>query len=290
MQTRRINACLIIKDGWVVQSIGFRRYLPVGRPEVTVEFLNAWGLDEIILLDISATAQGRAPDFDLVSRVSRHCFVPLAVGGGLATVEDMRRVIRSGADKVVVNTAALRHPELITEAARVLGNQCVVVAIDVGHDEAGTARVYSHADRRIDSRSVVDYAREVERRGAGEILLTSVDRDGAKTGFDTALVRSVADAVNIEVIAVGGAGHPAHFEAVFQEGHVNAAAAGNFFHFSEHSVIATKQYLRTRGVDVRIDTQASYAGAPFDALGRAGKLPDAELYHRQFSYHPEERI
>ena len=290
MQTRRINACLIVKDGWVVQSIGFRRYLPVGRPEVTVEFLNAWGIDEIILLDISATARGRLPDFDLVSRVSRHCFVPLAVGGGLATVADMRRMIRLGADKVVVNAAALEHPDLITDAARVLGNQCVVVAIDVLQDEAGAYRVYSHLGGRPGARSVIEYAQEVERRGAGEILLTSVNQDGAKAGFDTALVRSVADAVDIEVIAVGGAGHPAHFEAVFREGHVNAAAAGNFFHYSEHSVIAAKHYLREHGVAVRIDTQATYAGAPFDPSGRVGKLPDEELYHRQFSYHPEERI
>ncbi len=290
MQKRRINACLILKDGWVVQSIGFRRYLPVGRPEVTVEFLNAWGIDEIILIDISATARGCPPDFAMVSRVSKHCFVPLAVGGGLATVDAMRRMIRSGADKVIVNAAALRQPDLVTEAARVLGTQCVVVAIDAALDDAGRYQVYSHLDRRRHSRSVIEYAREAERRGAGEILLTSVDRDGSRLGFDVDLVRSVADAVGIEVIAVGGAGHPSHFEAVFCDGRVNAAAAGNFFHYSEHSVIATKQYLRQRGVEVRIDTQATYAGTPFDPAGRVGKHADEDLYHRQFSYHPEELI
>lgn len=290
MLRRRLIASVLVRDGWAVQSILFRRYLPVGSPEIAVEFLAAWGADEIVLVDISATARRRDPDLALLERVSRKCSVPLAFGGGLRSVEQMNAAIRCGADKVIVNTAVLDDVRLVSDAAKVLGTQCVIASVDVIQEAGGDHRVYRHAERRTDPRSVLDHARALAKAGAGELLVNAVHRDGTKSGFDLALIEDVTRAVDIAVIAQGGAGHPQHFTDVFATAGADAAAAGNFFHFTEHSVTTTKRYLRDRGIDVRLDTQATYAGATFSEAGRVERPSDEELYNRQFTYHPREWI
>lgn len=272
MITKRIIASLIIKDDTIVQSIGFARYLPVGSPEVAVEFLNAWGADEIVVLDISARERG-GPNVALVRRLADKSFVPLSYGGGIDTVAQMRELIQEGADKVVINTAAQRNPALITEAAAVFGNQCVVVSIDV-HEGA------------VDE--AVDRAKLAAGYGAGEILLRTIERDGSKRGYDLELVRAVAGAVDLPVIAAGGCGVPQHAAEVLGVG-ADAAAVGNMLHFTEHSVATLKAQIKDR-VLVRQDTHATYEQASFDAEGRQRKQDDATLERLRFEYHPKETI
>lgn len=291
MINRRLIACLIIKNGIVVQSIGFEKYLPVGKPEIAAEFLNRWGIDEIILLDMDATPQGRGPDFEMVRRVAKKCFVPLTVGGGIADVETMRKLIRNGADKVCMNTSAIRHPELIQEAADVLGNQCLVVSMDVRRKKDERCEVFMNSGRSPTDLNPAGWAQRVEDLGAGEIFLNSIDRDGSKSGYDLELIRTVTQAVSIPVIACGGVGCPEHFVEGLVKGNATAVAAGNYFHFTQHSPIAAKSFLRQKeNVRVRLDTHATYADFSFDDLGRVGKRTDAYLNKIRFEYQEKEVI
>lgn len=286
----RIAGVLVVLDGQVVQSIGFRRHLPVGSPEICAEFLNAWGIDEIILLDIGAARERRRPDPDLVGRVSARCVVPLAVGGGVRDIADMRALIRGGADKIVINTSALERPGLIEEAARVFGSQCIVVSMDARAREDGRYEVFARCGRNATGLEPVEWARRAESLGAGEIFLNSVDRDGSKAGYDLGLIRQVADSVSLPVVACGGVGHASHFAPAFREGLASAAAAANFFHFSEHSVNVAKARLRQDGIPMRGDLHADYAEAALGLDGRVAKKDDAVLEKLRFKFHPKEII
>jgi cyclase len=290
MLKNRVIGCLIVKGGVVVQSTQFRTYLPVGKPEIAVEFLNAWGIDEIVLLDIDATRERRGPEIALVTRASKCGLVPLTVGGGIRHIDDIRDLIHAGADKVSVNKVALTDPDLVSRAAAVFGSQCIVVSIDARLTSPGVWEVYSDGGRVPTGLAPDTWARAVERLGAGEILLTSIDRDGCFTGYDVELIRRVAGAVGIPVIVCGGAGHPRHFLEGLRIDGVSAVAAGNIFHFSEHSVITTKAYLRAAGVDVRIDTYPTYGEAQFGENGRILKAPDAVLEELIFEFIPKEVI
>jgi len=286
----RVIGCLIVKGGIVVQSTGFRSYLPVGRPEIAVEFLNSWGIDEIVLLDIDATREGRGPDIGLVARASKCGLVPLTVGGGIRHIDDIRDLIHAGADKVSINKAALLTPVLVREAAAVFGSQCIVVSIDARQNSPRKWEVYSDGGRVATGKEPWTWAREVERLGAGEIFLTSVDRDGGFNGYDLELISRVAGAVTIPVIVCGGAGHPKHFlEALGIDG-VSAVAAGNFFHFTEHSVVVAKAYLKAVGIDIRLDTYPTYGEAEFAENGRILKKPDPVLEELIFEFIPKEVI
>jgi len=276
MLKKRVVAVLIIRDGIVVQSIGFNRYLPVGRPEIAVEFLFDWGIDEIFLLDITATKHGSRPNIQLVEFVSKKCFVPLTVGGGISQVSHVDELIRSGADKVSINHAAYRNPKLISEIADIFGTQCVVVSIDVISTVNGY-KVYDYLNACEINYSIQTYVKSAANMGAGEIFLNSVDRDGSGNGFDTALVGEVSALVNIPVICAGGAGLPKHFVEVFKATKVHAAAAANVFHFSEHSVTLFKAAIAKEGIPIRHDTQAHYVSASLDSRGRLLKKPDIEL-------------
>ena len=288
MLKRRIIGVLVVQDGIVVQSIKFRQYLPVGRPTVAVEYLNRWGIDEIVLLDISATLAARRPDFQLIEEVAPCCQVPLAVGGGITTVDDIESIIRLGADKIVLNTAAVAEPGLIQEGARRFGSQCVVVSIDARLKSGGGYEAVT-TGLRPTGHDPVTLARLAENEGAGEILINSVDRDGTKLGFDVDLISQVSAAVGIPVIAVGGAGHPQDFVMPLAHG-AGAVAAANFFHFTEHSAIMAKRFLQRLGADVRLDSYASYEAAAFDFTGRLDKQDDAILEKLRFEYIPEEVI
>lgn len=289
MLKTRVIGVLVVKDDIVVQSTDFRRYLPVGVPSIAVEYLNRWGIDEIVLLDIHATLENRQPKFDKIAEYSRHGQVPFAVGGGVTDIRDIERIIRSGADKVVLNTAAVSDPSLIAEGARRYGNQCIVVSIDArraGHDRY---EVFTHSGRQPTGYSPAEFARKAEQHGAGEILLTSIDRDGSKRGYDPELVTPVVSAVRIPVIVCGGVGCPTHLMEGIRFG-ASAVAAANFFHYTEHSVAVAKRFLKSMGANVRLDTLITYDGFESDGDGRITKADDAVLDKLRFEYIPEEVI
>ncbi|ACU06125.1 imidazole glycerol phosphate synthase subunit HisF [Pedobacter heparinus] len=280
MLKKRVAANLVVKDGIVVQSIGFKKYLPVGKPEIAIEFLNQWGIDEIILTDISATRKQSGPDFDMIRRAAQKCFVPLTVGGGISNTGQMKELLHNGADKISLNNAAITTPELITETAHIFGGQCVVISIDGIHTNKGF-RIYDYLTHSALDISPSEFAKRAEDSGAGEILINSVDRDGSYLGFDHELINSVCSVVNIPVIVCGGAKNAGDFIEVFSKTNASAATAANFFHFSEHSVNITKSILNKK-MDVRSEAFANYEDACFDDDQRLLKKEDEVLENLLF--------
>ncbi len=268
MFAKRIIPCLDCKNGRVVKGIQFVNLRDAGDPGELAEAYNREGADELVMLDISASREGRATLMDTVHRVARRLFIPLTVGGGVKTVEDAQRLLSAGADKVAVNTAAVESPEVVNQIAEHFGRQVLVVAIDArrrvataGQKSAAfegdtrTApqwRVSTYGGTKLIELDAVAWAREVEARGAGEILLTSMDADGTQAGFDCELTKVIADALHIPVIASGGAGGPEHFAEVFLKGHADAALAASIFHFETHTMRSLKEYLQSQGVSVRL--------------------------------------
>jgi cyclase len=249
---RRIIPCLDIQAGRVVKGVRFVDLRDAGDPVAHARFYEEEGADELVFLDITASVEDRGILLEVVRRVAEVLSIPFTVGGGVRDVEDFRALLRAGADKVSINTAAVQHPERITEAARRFGSQCVVVAIDAKRIGPDRWEVYIHGGRTPTGLDAVSWAREAERRGAGEILLTSIDADGTREGYDLALTRAVAEAVGIPVIASGGAGAPEHFYRVFTEGKADAALAASLFHFRELRIADLKRYLAERGIPVRL--------------------------------------
>jgi cyclase len=251
MLTKRLIACLDVRDGQVVKGVKFAGLCSAGDPAELAARYNVEGIDEVVVLDVTATLENRGALLDTVRRVSRELFIPLAVGGGVRTAGDAQAILDAGGDKVSVNSAALADPSLITRLAGRYGSQAVIVAID-SRWSRGRYEVLSRAGTSVEPREAVAWAREVADRGAGEILLTSIDRDGTKAGFDCALTAAVSDAVSIPVIASGGGGRPEDFVDVFSAGRADAALAASIFHFGEHHVRDLKQFLAARGVPVRV--------------------------------------
>lgn len=252
MITKRIIPCLDVKDGRVVKGIQFVQLRDAGDPVELARFYDVEGADELVFLDISASNEGRKTMVEVVKAVASELAIPFTVGGGINSLEDMKRILRAGADKVSLNTAAVNRPELITEGSDFFGAQCIVVAIDAKYDEElGSWRVYTHGGRTPVDKEVIAWAKEAVERGAGEILLTSMDSDGEKKGFDLALTKAVSEAVTVPVIASGGAGNADHFVEAFVEGKADAALAASIFHYKETSVHEVKSYLREKGVIVR---------------------------------------
>jgi cyclase len=251
MLSKRIIACLDVRDGKVVKGVNFEGLREAGDPAELARRYNVEGIDEIVILDVTATVEARQARAHTIAAVAREIFLPLAVGGGIHSEADAAAAIEAGADKVSLNTAALKTPELITTLANRYGSQAVIVAIDAKKDGERYA-VFARSGQAATPRDAVEWAREATGRGAGEILLTSIDRDGTKAGFDCAMTAAVSNAVNIPVIASGGAGTFEHFADVFRDGHADAALAASIFHFNEKSVSALKQYLSTLGIPVRI--------------------------------------
>jgi len=257
---KRIIPCLDCKDGRVVKGVRFVDLRDAGDPGELAEVYNREGADELVMLDISASREGRATLMDTVNRVARRLFIPLTVGGGVRTVDDARRLLAAGSDKVAINTAAVETPDLISELATRFGSQAVVVAIDARRNAALSEstpaatrwRVLTYGGTCETELDAVEWARQVESLGAGEILLTSMDADGTQSGFDCELTSTVSRAVHIPVIASGGAGSPAHFAEVFLRGAADAALAASIFHFEQHTIRELKQYLRDVGVPMRL--------------------------------------
>jgi cyclase len=249
--SKRIIACLDVRNGQVVKGVNFEGLRTAGDPAELARRYNTEGIDELVILDITATLERRRALADTISRVARELFIPLAVGGGIRSEDDAAAAVDAGADKISLNTAALSNPSLIATLARRYGSQAVVVAIDAKRDGSGFG-VYARSGQAAAHRDAVEWAREAEDRGAGEILLTSIDRDGTKVGFDCPMNAAVSSAVSIPVIASGGAGTLDHFVDVFTDGRADAALAASIFHYAETGVHALKQHLRDHGIPVRL--------------------------------------
>ncbi len=250
MLTKRIIPCLDVKEGRVVKGVSFVSLRDAGDPVELARFYDKQGADELTFLDISASHEGKETMVEVVKIVASELSIPFTVGGGIRTLEDIKRMLRAGADKVSLNTAALDRPELIKEGADFFGSQCIVVAIDAKwNGEAWD--VYTHGGRNKTEWNAVEWAKRSVELGAGELLLTSMDKDGAKNGFDLALTKAVREAVEVPVIASGGAGNREHFKEVFEKVDADAALAASIFHYKETSIAEVKDYLRTEGVNVR---------------------------------------
>ena len=249
---KRIIPCLDVTAGRVVKGVNFVALRDAGDPVEIARRYDEQGADEITFLDITASSDGRDTMLEIVEKCAAQVFIPLTVGGGVRTVEDVRRLLNAGADKVGMNTAAVTNPDLVANAAAKVGNQCIVVAIDAKQVAPGKWDVFTHGGRKNSGRDAIDWARFVQELGAGEILLTSMDRDGTKNGFDLALTRAISEAVDIPVIASGGVGNLQHLLDGIVEGQADAVLAASIFHFGEYTVSQAKAFLHEHGVEVRL--------------------------------------
>lgn len=251
MLSVRIIPCLDVHAGRVVKGVNFVNLIDAGDPVEQAKTYEAQGADELVFLDITASSDGREIMHDVVKRTASECFMPLTVGGGLRTVDDIRKMLNAGADKVSLNTAAILNPELVSEASSKFGNQCIVVAIDAKKERDGEWKVYTHGGRNKTPLDAVEWAKETEKRGAGEILLTSMDADGTKDGYDLGLTKAVSDAVSIPVIASGGAGNLKHLVDAVKYGGANAVLAASIFHFGTYTIEQAKDAFIAAGIPAR---------------------------------------
>jgi imidazole glycerol-phosphate synthase subunit HisF len=253
MLTKRIIPCLDVKDGRVVKGVNFVNLRDAGDPVELAAVYDQEKADELVFLDISASVEGRATMVEVVRKTAGEITIPFTVGGGIKSVDDMTRLLRAGADKIGINTAAVQNKQLIADGARRFGAQCIVVAIDAKFNSAwGEWEVYTHGGRTPSGIRALEWAREAEQLGAGELLLTSMDADGTKDGFDIKLTRAVSDLVTIPVIASGGAGNAEHFYDVFEQGHADAGLAASIFHYKELTIDQVKVHLKNKGVEIRL--------------------------------------
>jgi imidazole glycerol-phosphate synthase subunit HisF len=253
MLKSRLIPCLDVKDGRVVKGVNFVNLRDAGDPVECAKAYDAAGADELCFLDITASHENRGILLDVVQRTAEACFMPLTVGGGVRTLDDIRKLLLAGADKVSINSAAVANRQFVREAAEKFGSQCIVVAIDAKKSGEGRWEIFTHGGRRPTGIDAVEYAKEVAALGAGEILLTSMDRDGAKSGFDLALTRAVADAVTIPVIASGGVGNLDHLVDGVREGRASAVLAASIFHFGEFTIGQAKRHMAQAGLAMRLD-------------------------------------
>lgn len=248
----RLIPCLDVKDGRVVKGVNFEGLRDAGDPVECAKAYDAAGADELCFLDITASHEKRAIIFDVVRETAEHCFMPLTVGGGVRTVEDVRQLLLAGADKVSINTTAVKNPDFVREASEKFGSQCIVVAIDAKTVSPGKWEIFTHGGREATGIDAVEFAQKVVALGAGEILLTSMDRDGTRAGFNLPLTRAVADAVTVPVIASGGVGELDHLVDGVTQGHASAVLAASIFHFGEHTIAEAKQHMIDAGIPMRL--------------------------------------
>jgi len=267
MLKTRLIPCIVTKGNLVVQSFNFKRYLPIGNVKMAIEFFVNWDVDEIVVLDIDASKEGRGPNIELVKWAATECFVPLTVGGGISSLDDIHNLLNAGADKVCVNAVARSNPAFITDAAAIYGSQCITVSVDAIETRKGY-RVYDHSTKTTLDQTPSDHALDLERLGAGEVFLNSIDRDGSRQGYDIDLLNSVSSQLKIPVIACGGVGKVADLSEGVLSGNCQAVSAANIFQHTEHSTIAAKTHLLRSGVQVRLSSNVKYEDFKFDNMGR----------------------
>lgn len=267
MLKTRLIPCIVTKNDLVVQSFGFNRYMPIGNVKTAIEFFVNWDVDEIVIIDIDASREGRAPNVELVAWAAKECFVPLAVGGGIKTLEHIQSLLKAGADKVCINSVVRDNLSFITQASNAFGDQCITVSIDVAKGN-GVYGVYDYLSRKNTELDLITHLKAIEKAGAGEILLNSVDRDGSRQGYDIELLQLVSAAVNIPVIALGGVGRFEHLADAVLKGGCQAVAAANIFQHMEHSTIAAKAQMLSSGLAVRLSSEVKYEDFSLDILGR----------------------
>lgn len=284
----RLIGLVPVRQGIVVQSLQFHRYLPLGQAEIAVEYLDRWGADEIVLLDISASGEQRSIDPALVRRCAAVCRTPLTVGGGIAEVTAASALLAAGADKICVNSAAGRDPDLVDRLASRFGEQCVVVSVDAHRMPSGW-QVLTAGGTTAVPRSLEETLSVMQSHGAGEILLNSIDRDGSRQGYDLELIRYCAPRIRIPLIAAGGAGHPAHLVAALAAG-ASAVAAANMLHYTEHSVIVAKRHMQSAGHAMRLDSPANYPHAGFLDSGRLAMADETRLDAERFNKLPADPV
>lgn len=252
MLKTRIIPCLDVKDGRVVKGVNFVDLIDAGDPVEQAKIYDAQGADELCFLDITASSDNRNTIYEVITRVAEHCFMPLTVGGGVRSCDDVRKLLLSGADKVAINTAAVTNPQLVKDAADKFGSQCIVVAIDAKSVSEDKYEIFTHGGRKATGIDAIDWAKKMVSLGAGEILLTSMDRDGTKQGFDNKLTRAIADSVTVPVIASGGVGKPQDFVDGVRQGHASALLAASIFHFGEYSISEVKKHMQENSIAVRM--------------------------------------
>ncbi|MEJ6951358.1 imidazole glycerol phosphate synthase subunit HisF [Natronospora cellulosivora (SeqCode)] len=252
MLTRRIIPCLDVKEGRVVKGVNFVNLRDEGDPVEMAIYYDNQGADELVFLDINASHEGRDIMLDMVRKTAENVFIPFTIGGGIRTIDDMKTILMAGADKVSINSSAVKNPELISEGAEKFGSQCIVVAIDAKKKDEDSWEVYIHGGRKATGLDVIEWSKEVEKLGAGEILLTSMDADGTKDGYDIELLKKMSEAVNIPVIASGGAGNLEHLKEGLLEGKADAVLAASIFHEKQHTIQEAKEYLAEEGIPVRL--------------------------------------
>ena len=264
---KRLIASLFYKDGLLVQSIGFKKFLPIGKPNFTIDLISRWDIDEIFLINISNNRIDKKLTRELISSFSKKCFVPLTVGGGVDNIEYAKNIISCGADKVLINSAAITYKKLINQIARVLGSQCVVVGIDVKKNKE-KYQIYKNSGNDFVDLEINSWIKEIEELGAGEILINSIDRDGSKKGYDLNFLKQITYNPKIPLIMQGGAGRLNHIKKIIKNKKLSACAIGNMFHFSEHSTIITKSFLKRKGVNIRFDNLYNYKTKKINDKGR----------------------
>lgn len=267
MLKTRLIPCILTKGELVIQSFGFKKYLPVGNVKIAIEFFENWDVDEIVLIDIDATKENREPNFKLIEWAAKGCFVPLTVGGGVSSIDHVKKLLRAGADKVCVNSSINKNLDFITEISNTFGSQCLTVSVDVIRDDE-EFKVYDYLLGKVFDKPLIEFVTSIEQAGAGEILLNSVDRDGSRKGYDTELLSYVSDSLTIPVIALGGVGRFDQLADGVKKGNCQALAAANIFQHMEHSTIAAKAQMKASGLDVRLSSSVKYEDFDLDALGR----------------------
>ncbi|NVJ54179.1 MAG: imidazole glycerol phosphate synthase subunit HisF [Campylobacteraceae bacterium] len=267
MLKKRVIAVIMIKDGLVVQSIGFKKYLPIGKIDIAIEFLEHWDVDEIAIIDIEATANNKVINHNSIKKASKKCFLPICAGGGINSISDARRILASGADKIILSSVVFEKNDFILECAETFGTQSIIVCLDV-KKIGGEYRCFTNSGTINTNISPIDFIKENQEKGIGEILINSIDMDGTKKGYDIELINSVQEVSNIPVIALGGAGNFEHMNSVIKQTDVSAVAAGNIFHFIEHSTAIAKAYLKNSNVSIRKSNLLDYSNHLFNEYTR----------------------